>query len=313
MMGTPAYMAPEQCIGRADKTSDVFSLGAILCEILTGDETADSLDAVGEQLDRCQCDPELAELAKDCLQRNEADRPQNAGVIATRISAHLNAVQARLKEAEIAAARAEVRAEEERKRRHRTLWTIAGVAILLVIAGLVGLLVRNTAMERQQAARADGLVDQLLIADIQQVPALLERIEPYRHRIAWRLGREFEMSTPGSIERLHSALALPSGDGRRLEYLRDHLLRATPTQFPVVRAALLPQKDQVTEFLWQFAQDDQNDATRRFQAAAALAAFASGDERWNKLAPFVAEHLTNANVYMSLGQWLQELQPARRY
>jgi serine/threonine-protein kinase len=134
IMGTPAYMPPEQASGeidRLDERADVFALGSILCEILTG-RPAFTGRTVGEiqrkaargdltdafaLLGACGADAELAGLARVCLAGEPEDRPRTAGVVAEQLTAYLAGVQARLRTAELARVEALARAEEEAKRR----------------------------------------------------------------------------------------------------------------------------------------------------------------------------------------------------
>ncbi len=134
VMGTPAYMPPEQASGdldRLDERADVFALGSILCEVLTGQPAftgrtvgeihrkaarGDLADAFG-RLDACGADAELAGLARDCLACEPEDRPRNAGAVTERLTAYLAGVQERLRTAELARVEAQARAEEEAKRR----------------------------------------------------------------------------------------------------------------------------------------------------------------------------------------------------
>ena len=122
VMGTPAYMPPEQASGDVaalDERSDVFALGAILCEILTGRPPYSgrtlaeihrkaALGDLKETLDRlasCDADADLLELARRCLAREAKDRHRDAGEVAAAMTAYLAGVQERLRTTELARAR----------------------------------------------------------------------------------------------------------------------------------------------------------------------------------------------------------------
>jgi serine/threonine-protein kinase len=176
VMGTPAYMPPEQARGetaRIDERADVFALGSILCELLTGQpaytaETsaevirkaaAAELADAEARLAACGADPELIALARSCLAPAVEARPRDARAVAASMTAHLAGVQDRLRAAELARVEAQARAEEERKRRRLTVGLAASV-LATVGLGLGGWFwneSRRQATERRfESALADA-------------------------------------------------------------------------------------------------------------------------------------------------------------
>jgi WD40 repeat protein len=164
LLGTPAFMAPEQAMGAIDEVdarSDVFGLGAILCVILTGrppyvgTDAEDTrklavrakLDDTSHRLDGCGAEPELVALCKRCLSAEKADRPADAGELADAVADLRSAAEERAKQAELDRVKAEgeartrrmaeEKAAEQRKRR-RVQLVLAGAVPLLVLAGTAG-------------------------------------------------------------------------------------------------------------------------------------------------------------------------------
>jgi tetratricopeptide (TPR) repeat protein len=152
LLGTPAYMPPEQAngdIAHLDRRADVFGLGAILCEVLTGKPpyvgrsseevrrracNGDLADAQA-RLDACGADAELIVLTRSCLAPEAIDRPRDAQAVADGLSAYLNGVQERLQTAQRERAVALAREAEQRKRRKVQLALAAAVVALLLGGG----------------------------------------------------------------------------------------------------------------------------------------------------------------------------------
>jgi serine/threonine protein kinase/tetratricopeptide (TPR) repeat protein len=88
LMGTPAYMAPEQLRGKpATIASDIYALGLIMFEIVTGSRLSDDLSQYDPRVDcpsmqtlleRKPLDPQWAPVIQRCLASDPAKRFLNA-------------------------------------------------------------------------------------------------------------------------------------------------------------------------------------------------------------------------------------------
>ncbi|MBK7862786.1 MAG: protein kinase [Archangiaceae bacterium] len=90
VLGTPAYMSPEQAQGRVvDARADVYSVGAVLYELLSGRVLSEEAFTPPPLIDTARGEPvpgRLAELVQQCLEMDPSKRPQSALEVAQRLT-----------------------------------------------------------------------------------------------------------------------------------------------------------------------------------------------------------------------------------
>ncbi|MBN9121690.1 MAG: tetratricopeptide repeat protein, partial [Planctomycetes bacterium] len=231
VLGTPAYMAPEQARGegaRVGPAADVFALGATLCELLTGrpafrgtrvaevlaraarGDTSEALD----RLDGCGADPELVDLAKACLAADPGDRPPTGKAVAERVAAYRAGVEDRVRRAELDRAAAEARVREQRRKRY---WQLAA-ALLLAGAGA------GAWAWDHEAARRRGEDEKRAVRDAEAINSLIDQcraaLKAEDAVMARALFREIEKRTrEGAGREPHDAIERCRRDLAMLERL----------------------------------------------------------------------------------------------
>jgi tRNA A-37 threonylcarbamoyl transferase component Bud32/tetratricopeptide (TPR) repeat protein len=235
IMGTPAWMPPEQAKGRIeemDRRSDVFGLGAILCEILTGQppyvgpdvmrqaREADLADA-HSRLKACGADPELIALARACLSAEPNDRPADASVVEKRLTDYLASVEERLRKAKLA--------------RQRMLWLAVGLAstlLALVVTSLFAWQAQEAKLKRLEAERDRLAVQQAYEAEKRQhvLDSALAAAMSGDLDAAEKATAEAERAgaSTGQVEMLRGQIALHRGQSQKARQHLEEAVRLLP-------------------------------------------------------------------------------------
>jgi serine/threonine protein kinase len=141
--GTPLYMSPEQALGdEVDARSDLFSLGAIMYEMISGQTPFQGNSALailkqiseGKQRPLKQLDPTvpgwIAEMVDELLAKKPADRYQKASDLAEVLEYHW--AHQKTSSEELPA----VCQVELRRRKIRNRWVLGGIAAAALGLGL---------------------------------------------------------------------------------------------------------------------------------------------------------------------------------
>lgn len=242
VVGTPAYMAPEQAKGLLEEVgvrSDVYAMGAILYEILAGQmpyvergarmspHTVLAMVIAGppRELDRIAPDvpAELAAICRKAMARDASKRYSDMLDLAEDLRAYL---EQRVVRAYQTGAVAEF---SSWVRRNRGTALAAAAAVLLAIVGSVGI---SIVQSRARSESESRLAEIRQLADVKLLADLKER------------SRSVGPDLPTGIESLRTWLDSARELSSRLSLHRDTLLRLRDRALPYDDAAA--QRDRST-------------------------------------------------------------------
>jgi formylglycine-generating enzyme required for sulfatase activity len=184
-------------------------------------------------------------------------------------------------------------------------------ALLVAVVAFAGLTIWNRFEEKQKANRAAGLVQDVLNADIAQVPTIVDQMADYRHWADPLLREANSKAADKSRQKLHTSLALLPVDASQAAYLKDRLLDADAGEVAVIRDAMFPHKDQLVGELWAVVESpEKGKESQRLRAAAALAKYDPESVKWTKAGVLVVHDLLQQNP-IHLLHWSEALRPVR--
>ncbi len=326
VLGTPSYMAPEQTSVEPDtvsQTADIYSLGAVLYELLVGrppfkgQTTVETLhqvkflDPVPLRKLRPEIPRDLETICLKCLHKERDQRYQSAMALAADLQAFL--------EHRPILARPVTLVDRSIKFARRSPW-LATLMVMLPLSVLLGAASVWTvaSMERASSERQSeqlqvaGLATAIINADVGHLPDLLQQMEIRRESVERQLQQMWsEMAESATkSQRLNVSLALLSSNAAHHDFVWQHLMEATPEQLPVITRTLAAHSDSFSSQCLSRLREPKRTNVQRFRIATALAIDEPSQSTWvnRDEAVVVARELVNV-APSQLGRWRGLLLP----
>ena len=321
MLGTPAYMAPEQATGNSHSigpSADIYALGVILYEMLTGRPPFVSngpVQTLSLVLNALPLSPrtlnagvprDLDTICLKCLEKRPSDRYATMSAFADDLGAFWEGrpVKAR----PIGAVAQGLRWAS----RNRSMATLIATCAMLLVAITIGSLyfaAREYTLRAEltrkdyekEATRIEGLVGKLKSADPAKVTEIIGELNA-NQQVAAKLLTPLVKSEAKTIDekrsRLHALLATVAQEKSFVEPLLEEMFTNKIAYVAPIRQQLRPYALELQDRLLAILRDDKADSDKRFRAAMALADYvptAESDSWTAKDLQFIASHLVGAN------------------
>jgi serine/threonine protein kinase/Flp pilus assembly protein TadD len=217
VMGTPDYMAPEQRSGQADHRADIFALGVMFYEMLTGQVPRGAFDPPSRKL---QVDVRIDGVVVKALQEEPERRYQDVSDMKTDVETIYHTNQ----DAEAHLHSPFDINQENPSKRQLGIWTSAAIVLLVAISVILTKRPFRNEEQPEQAYRAAQETETAINDAISRVEQKLEMLNS---------------KTASEVERGQSYLKDETEEIARLKEGNDQLLKAYDEVVAALAAAKL--------------------------------------------------------------------------